>query len=151
MQDYRKLRVWRHAHELALAVRLCCRAFPRTGYASLHAQTTRAAESIVFNIVEGCGSSTPRDFARFLDTSIKSTFEVEGQLELAKDYGIVPETTWCTISTHATEVRRMLWGLRAKVLGSGPTNKPSIDEVHRTSELPEREWRATEARRDQPK
>jgi four helix bundle protein len=72
----------------------------------------------VFNIIEGCGASSNRDFARFLDTSIKSTLEVEGQLELAKDYGIVPEPIWRALTTHATEVRKMLWGFRAKVLAS---------------------------------
>jgi four helix bundle protein len=118
VQDHRKLRVWRHAHELALGVRRCCLKFPKSGYASLSTQTTRAAESVVFNIIEGCGASSNRDFARFLDTSIKSTLEVEGQLELAKDYGIVPEPTWRALSTHATEVRKMLWGFRAKVLAS---------------------------------
>jgi four helix bundle protein len=124
MQDHRKLRVWRHAHDLALGVRRCCQAFPRSGYASLNSQMTRAAESVVFNIIEGCGSPSSRDFARFLDTSIKSTLEVEGQLELAKDYGIVTESTWRALSAHATEVRKMLWGFRAKVLAS---NGPEAD------------------------
>ena len=123
MQDHRKLRVWRHAHDLALGVRRCCQAFPKSGYASLNSQMTRAAESVVFNIIEGCGSPSNRDFARFLDTSIKSTLEVEGQLELAKDYGVVSEPTWRTLTAHATEVRKMLWGFRAKVLASNGSGR----------------------------
>jgi four helix bundle protein len=41
----------------------------------------RAAESIPFNIVEGCGAHTRKDFARFLDISIKSSLELEAQLQ----------------------------------------------------------------------
>ena len=101
---------------MAVAVRRCCRSFPRTGYASLYSQITRAAESVLFNIIEGCGAASQREFARFLDTSIKSAFELEGQLELAKDYRIVTEGSWTTLSTHTIGVRRMLFGLRSQIL-----------------------------------
>ncbi len=118
MQDHRKLRVWRHAHDLALAIRDASNSFPRTGYASLRSQTTRAAESIVFNIVEGCGTTSQRDFARFLDMSIRSSLELEAQLELARDYEIIDGRRWSTMTTQTIGVRRMLWGLRAKVIRS---------------------------------
>src|SRR5687768_13258985 len=89
MQDYRTLRVWRKSHALALATRRAVSRFPRTGYASLRAQMTTSAESIAFNIVEGCGSSSSKELARFLDISIKSTLELEYQLRLATDYGVM--------------------------------------------------------------
>jgi len=89
MQDYRKLRVWRKAHELALSARRAASRFPRTGYASLRVQITTSAESIAFNIVEGCGATSPKELARFLGISIKSTMELEYQLKLALDYGVL--------------------------------------------------------------
>lgn len=125
MQDHRRLRVWKKAHALAIEVRRATREFPRTGYGSLQSQVIRAAESIVFNIVEGCGARSPREFARFLDISIKSTSELEAQLELAKDYGALSDHHWRTLSNETVDVRRMLCGLRAKVLASAPL--PSLD------------------------
>ena len=116
MQDYRKLRVWAKAHTLALATRGATRRFPRAGYVSLQSQMVRAAESVVLNIVEGSGSRTSKEFARFLDIAIKSTRELESQLELAKDYGALPARTWETLTTEAIDTRRMLSGLRMKVL-----------------------------------
>ncbi|MEO5903513.1 MAG: four helix bundle protein [Gemmatimonadaceae bacterium] len=77
MQDYHNLDVWARAHAQSLKVRKATRQFPRSGYASLKKQMTTAAESITFNIVEGCGASSQKDFARFLDISIKSAFELE--------------------------------------------------------------------------
>jgi four helix bundle protein len=76
---------------------------------------TSAAESISFNIVEGCGSDLQRDFARFLDIGIKSAMELENQLKLARDYGILHTRDWEPIHEATVDVRRMLYGLRKKV------------------------------------
>jgi four helix bundle protein len=118
MQDYRKLRVWRKAHELALSVRLASSRFPRTGYASLRNQITASAESIPCNIVEGCGAGTARDLARFLDISIKSTMELEYQLRLASDYGVLGADEGKALDGEVVDIRRMLYGLKKKVLAA---------------------------------
>jgi four helix bundle protein len=118
MQDYRKLRVWGSAHSLALQVRQATSQFPRTGYASLRSQLTTAAESIAFNIVEGCGTSSQAELARFLEISRKSSMELEYQLQLARDYGILPQAAWEALNGEVIDTRRMLCGLRAKVLAS---------------------------------
>jgi four helix bundle protein len=118
MQDYRKLRVWKHSHELALRVRRATERFPRTGYASLRSQITEAAESIPMNIVEGCGTDSQADLARFLEFSIKSSMELEYQLKYSRDYGILPQPDWEALSTDTIDARRMLCGFRAKVLES---------------------------------
>ncbi|CAN5595126.1 hypothetical protein BH23GEM1_BH23GEM1_05360 [soil metagenome] len=120
MQDHRKLCVWARAHAQCIAVRRATRAFPRRGYAALESQTARAAESVLFNIIEGCGTRTPKDFARFLDTSIKSSKELEGQLELAKDYGVLGTRQWNELTRETIEIRRMLCGLRSRVLSKPP-------------------------------
>jgi len=87
MQDFRQLLVWKRAHAFALNVRRAAQAMPRAGYSDLKSQMTRAAQSIVDNIVEGCGASSRLEFARYLDISIKSTSEVDYQLEFARDLG----------------------------------------------------------------
>jgi four helix bundle protein len=116
MQDFHRLLVWERAHWFALDVRRSTRTFPRTGYSQLKSQLIRSAESIAYNIVEGCAAGTRREFARFLDISVKSTAEVEYQLQLAKDYGIMPPRTWQTLSAEVMEIRKMLCGLRRKLL-----------------------------------
>lgn len=115
VQDYRQLRVWEKAHALAVSVRRASHAFPRTGYATLRSQITSAAESVATNIVEGCGASSQAEFARFLEISIKSSSELQYQLQLARDYGILPQKLWEALTAETTDVRRMLCGLRAKV------------------------------------
>jgi len=128
MQDYRQLRVHANAHALAIRVRGATRRFPRTGYASLKAQMTSAAESIACNIVEGCGANSQKEFARFLDIGIKSAMELEYQLSLARDYGVLRHRAWQPLTAETIDVRRMLFGLRAKVLASIPADSAVTDK-----------------------
>jgi four helix bundle protein len=90
MRDHRKLLVGQKAHRLALDIRRTTARFPRVGFSDLKAQITSAAESIVINIVEGCGTDSQREFARYLDIAIKSSKELEAELELARDYASYP-------------------------------------------------------------
>jgi four helix bundle protein len=85
----------------------------------------RAAESIPFNIVEGCGARGNKEFARFLDISIKSSSELEYQLQLGRDYGVLPKRDWQSLTAEVIEVRKMLCGLRRAVLAAGDTAKPA--------------------------
>ncbi|HUQ21147.1 MAG TPA: four helix bundle protein [Gemmatimonadaceae bacterium] len=115
MQDFRKLEVWHQAHAHTLAVRKATNGFPRSGYSSLKLQLTRAAESIPYNIVEGCGASTRKEFARFLDISIKSSSETEYQLQLAYDYGVIKEKHWKELSDETIIIRKRLYRLKKKI------------------------------------
>jgi four helix bundle protein len=69
-----------------------------------------AADSVAFNIVEGCGSTSSKESARFLDISIKSTCEPEYQLQLANDIGLLSHRVWTPLSAGTVEIRRMLCG-----------------------------------------
>ena len=116
MQDHRNLRVWRHAHQLAVRIRRETADFHAKGFISLQSQMVRAAESVVLNIAEGCGATSQREFARFLGIAIKSSFELEAQCELAKDYDALSHAVWEDLDASIVSVRRMLFALRKKVL-----------------------------------
>jgi four helix bundle protein len=79
---------------------------------------SRAAESIPSNIVEGRASASRKEFAHHLNVSIKSTSEVDYQLELARDYRILPYDVWRRLAREAMEIRKMLTALRQAVLRS---------------------------------
>jgi len=116
MQDYHRLIVWQKAHDLTLNIQRATRSFRRAGCIGLRTQLVRAAEAVPTNIVEGCFAASQKDFARFLDISIKSTGEVEYQLQLARDYKALSQEQYTLLTTATVEVRRMLVGLRKKVL-----------------------------------
>ncbi len=70
----------------------------------------------MFNIVEGCGANSLKDFGRFLEYSIKSSSELESQLELAKDYGVLDNRQYLKLTSETVEIRRMICGYRSKVV-----------------------------------
>ena len=123
MQDFRQLVVWKRAHALALNVRRVVAAMPRVGYTDLKSQMTRAAQSIVDNIVEGCGAASRLEFARYLDISIKSTSEVDYQLELGRDLGVISHDVWKPLATEVIEIRKMLSALRRSVVAAAARDK----------------------------
>lgn len=118
VQDFKHIRAWQRSHALAISIHQLARGFTRAGHAHLRSQLTRAVESIGDNIVEGCGASTNKDFAKFLDSSIKSANETEGHLLKAKDFGLISHREWQAHTNETIEVRKMTYGYRRKVLQS---------------------------------
>ena len=116
MQNFRKLDVWVRAHALAKTIHNLTRSL-HDASPDFKAQLSRAAESIASNIVEGCGAATNRELARYLDISIKSAFELDYRLELAKDYEYISETEWAGLYAEVVEIRKMLFRFREVVLG----------------------------------
>jgi len=116
MQDFRKLRAWRQALALSINIRKATNRFPRRGYADLKSQMTRAAESMVHTIVEGCGAASQREFARFLEMSIKSSTELEGQLLMSRAYEVLGMIDFRSLESQTIDVRRSVINLRKRVL-----------------------------------
>jgi len=79
----------------------------------------RAAESIADNIAEGCGAPTNAEFARYLDMAIKSSSELESQVERSHGYALIRAHERDRLATQVCNVRKMTWGLRKKVLPHG--------------------------------
>ena len=112
MRDYRKLEVWKKAHELTLLVyREVLPILPKTEIFHLGAQMKRAAYSIPLNIVEGSGKSTEADFVRFLDISLGSAHELEYCIFLSKDLLYISEDLYNGINEFVNQVKAMLIGL----------------------------------------
>ena len=124
MQEFKKLLVWRRAHAFGLRVHQAVEKFPRRGFAELTSQLTRAADSIATNIVEGCGATSQREFARFLAIAIKSASEAEHHLLTAYHRAALPPEEHARLSEEVTRIRKMLFALRKKVLATLDANRP---------------------------
>ncbi|MCL4692963.1 MAG: four helix bundle protein [Candidatus Hydrogenedentes bacterium] len=111
MRDHRKLRAFKLADELVLAIYDATRQFPRDEQFGLTSQLRRAAISIPSNIVEGCARNTESDYLRFLDMAYGSAREVEYQLSLAQRLGYVPQDSYAIIGKKCEETAKLLHGL----------------------------------------
>jgi four helix bundle protein len=116
MRDYHRLEIWRRAHAVAIAIHEAVRRMRGNHFASLRSQLSRAADSIAATIVEGCGASTAREFARFLDMSIKSASETEYHLLSARDRHALTDQLWQQLSSEVEQIRRMTHAYRKRLL-----------------------------------
>ncbi len=113
--DYRKLRAWQKAHELALDVYRSRTAFPNEEKFGLTSQIRRASVSVPSNLAEGCGRSGHREVAHFIEIAIGSTNELEYQLLLADDLRMLDDGTYRRLGDQVEAVRQLLSGLLARV------------------------------------
>jgi len=109
MRDYKKYDVWTKAHGLVLVVyKQIVPHFPKEEQFGLTSQMKRAAYSIPFTIVEGCGRNTDKDFVRFLDISLGSAHELEYCFLLAKDLNLIPENEYIMLNEKINEIKAKL-------------------------------------------
>ena len=120
MSDFKKLEVWRKAHALALNVHRVASRIRGPDSASQRSQLLRAAMSIPTNIVEGTGQASGKEFGRFLSIALKSTSELEYHLILAREIRAITVSDYESLIAQTIEVRKMLHGLRARVVASPP-------------------------------
>jgi four helix bundle protein len=115
MRDYKKLRAWKEAYELALDVYRSTAAFPRDARYGITAQMRRASVSIPSNLAEGCGRESQKEMARFIVIAIGSANELEYQLLLGKDLEMLKQEPYGGLTGRVEGVREMLSGLLARV------------------------------------
>src|SRR5215204_5701341 len=115
MQDHKKIVVWWKAHRLLRDLERLLAGIKRIGAPGLRNQTLRAAESIPRNIVEGYGTDSHAEFARFLGISLKSVKELEYHIQRLYEVGAISAAERVRFEGRVTEVRRMLFAFRESV------------------------------------
>jgi four helix bundle protein len=114
MHDFRRLRVWQCSRELAVAVSLLARRFPRVDRGVVATQLRRAAHSIPSNIAEGCGKSSRKDSVRFLQMACASALEAENHVLIAGDLGYIAPQVREDLTGKLQAIQRMLCSLMNK-------------------------------------
>jgi len=81
--NFRELNIWKESMTLVERVYELVTQLPDDEKFGFKSQIRRCSVSIPSNIAEGSGRSTDKDFRRFLDISLSSSYELETQLILA--------------------------------------------------------------------
>ena len=107
-QDYRDLKVWKKAVELAIFIYKLTLLFPTSECYGLTAQMRRTSGSAASNIAEGRGRLGAAEFRQFLGLAQGSTYELQTQLIIAKSLGLGKPDAHIQAEALSNEVSKML-------------------------------------------
>jgi four helix bundle protein len=108
MRNFKQLLIWQKGFEIAIQSFRLVESFPREERFSLSNQITRASVSIPSNIAEGSSRTSEKDYNRFLEHSLGSSFELETQLLIAEDVNYGDLTIRSKMLNDVTEEQKML-------------------------------------------
>ena len=83
MRNFKELKIWQKGFQIAVNSFKLGSTFPKEEKFGITIQITKAAVSIPSNIAEGSSRSSEKDYNRFLEDSLGSSFELETQLLIA--------------------------------------------------------------------
>ncbi|HXS12083.1 MAG TPA: four helix bundle protein [Acidobacteriaceae bacterium] len=115
MQEFRKLDIWKRAHELVLAVYRASQDLPKGEVFGITIQLRRAATAIPTRIAEGCSREASSEFIADLRKSVAASNELDYLLLLAKDLGYLKPGIYDSLNAETVEVRKMIYGLLRKL------------------------------------
>jgi four helix bundle protein len=113
--DYRKLRAWQKAHELALAAYRATEGYPAEERYGLVRQIRRAATSTACNLAEGVGRNREKETAQFIRIALGSCTELEYQVLLSQELGYMKEGAASELITRTRDLRAMLASLHNRL------------------------------------
>lgn len=108
MSTYKDLLIWQKAMNLVTKIYQTTQLFPKDEQFGLTSQIRRSSISIPSNIAEGFGRQGKNDYLKFLNISLSSLFEIQTQIEIAKNINYLNETDFSILYEDSRELERML-------------------------------------------
>lgn len=110
--NFKNLKVWQKAVDLAVNVYELTKSFPSEERFGITSQMRRSSVSIPSNIAEGTARNSSKSFSNCLEISLGESFELETQGIIANRVGILSEEKFTTFSEELSEVQKMIIGLK---------------------------------------
>lgn len=105
---FEDLKIWTHAAELSPGLFTLADQLEQRRLFRFAEQLRGATLSITNNIAEGSGSLSDIDFANFLNTARRSTFEVANILTVLGTNGYLNDLDWSAIMPQLEQESKML-------------------------------------------
>jgi four helix bundle protein len=83
--NFREMNIWKNGMKIVKATYTISAALPKEEKFGLTSQIQRCSVSIPSNIAEGSGRGTVKDFIRFINYGLSSSYELETQLILVNE------------------------------------------------------------------
>jgi four helix bundle protein len=128
VHDFKRLKVWVMAADLAVDIYKVASTLPQRELFGLRTQLERAVISISANIAEGRLRGTDREFIRFLRISLGSTGEVESLILVGQRLGYLSEQQVGQVTAALGPLRgsliKLVRAIRSKPSADFPAQSP---------------------------
>ncbi len=115
MRNFKELKIWQKGFKIAVDCLKMISVFPREERFGISSQISRAAVSIPSNIAEGSSRSSQKEYSRFAEISLGSSFELETQLLIAKAVNYGKQEDIEAILKEVDEEQKMIMSFIAKL------------------------------------
>lgn len=85
MKNFKELKIWKQGITIAKKCYILTTTFPKHEQYNLSSQIVRCGVSIASNIAESSSRTSEKDYARFVEISLGSAFELQTQLIIAQE------------------------------------------------------------------
>ena len=110
-RDFRKIKAWKYADDLAVLVYTKTKDFPKDEIYGIISQLRRAVVSVAANIVEGANREHKKEYLQFLYIARASLAETEYLLHLSNRLGYLQDESYEEIDSLREETSKTLFGL----------------------------------------
>ena len=115
MHNFKKLDIWTKSMSIVTEIYQITNTFPSCERFGLVSQMQRSAVSIPTNIAEGSAKTSNKDFARFLEMSIGSSFELETELIVSYNLKYTDTIVYENLLSEISEIQKMIYGFKNKL------------------------------------
>lgn len=115
MHRYKELEVWKRSITLATRVYEITTSFPSEEKYGLISQLRRSVVSVPSNVAEGAGRNSDKQFVNFLSIAVGSLFEVETQLLISNNVGLISDDDIAPILNEIGALSNMIFKLQSRL------------------------------------
>ena len=115
MRNFKQLLIWQKGFQIAVKSFKLVSSFPKEEKYALSSQITRATVSIPSNIGEDSSRSSNKDYNRYLQISLGSSFELETKLLIAEAVNFGEKENRDELLKEVDEEQKMIMSFLSKL------------------------------------
>ena len=115
MRNFKQLKIWQKGFSIAIKSINLTQTFPDKEKFGLSSQITKSAVSIPSNIAEGSSRTSEKDYSRFIEISLGSSFELETQLLIAEAVSYGNKELRSALLNELDEEQKMLMSFQSRL------------------------------------
>jgi four helix bundle protein len=118
MRNFKELRIWKNGIDIAIKTYRVTETFPKEDKYAIVQQMNKASVSIPSNIAEGSSRKSEKDYFRFIEIALGSTYELETQVIIAEQLKKGDQQLLQELKTALIDEQRMLTGFQQSLINS---------------------------------